>query len=232
MGPRLARKAARLLYRAAGIEAELAPFPFHEAHHARAAVYIHVPKTGGNTVTRLMFGLPSAALGGHNPAILFRDASPVLFQRYFVFATVRDPYERLQSAFAYLKAGGMSARDAAWARRHLSRFGSFADFVVALEDRRVRTRILTWIHFLPQSHFLCDDDGTLMTDYLIRMEEFDSGMKQVCDRLNVSHSSLHENAHPRPGPDDADQDARLREVCADIYAQDYKVLNYAQGKVR
>ena len=54
---------------------------------------------------------------------------PATFQSYFKFTFVRNPYDRLVSAFHYLKQGGMNEKDKAFKEQELSSFENFGDFV-------------------------------------------------------------------------------------------------------
>lgn len=183
IGVEAARSVTRFLYRLAGLEAELDCFPFPEAFHETQSVHIHIPKTGGNSAREMLYGAASVRLGGHIPALRFRDASPTLYQRYFVFATVRHPLSRLSSAFRYLRHGGMTASDRIWAQKTLRRYAGFTEFITSMLDKVVRDRIMRCVHFWPQTHFICDAEGNLIVDYLVRMENFENDLRHVCGRL-------------------------------------------------
>jgi len=230
---RAARKIAATLYWTTGIEFPVAAIgrpigipAFADQHHARRAAFIHVPKTGGNSVRQIVFGGgPASILGGHGTARQLRAVDAEAFDAYFIFAVVRDPFDRLKSAFWYLKGGGMSRYDALWAKRNLGEFDTFAEFVRALGARPAfRARITRYLHFIPQVEFLCDQDGEIMVDHLLRMEDFDTDMKAVCDRLGLSYEPRHENVSAKP-PASVDE-GELRRICGTVYRSDYDVLGY------
>ncbi len=223
---RAARKAARILYRVAGIEDEPRPNPYREAHHRTRSVFIHVPKTAGNSVARMLYSVPSSHLSGHTPARNFRDYSPGLYANYLVFATVRHPWDRLHSAYRYLKAGGMTPADRRWAARHLSAFDNFGAFVRASQDGALRQALFSGVHFRPQTDFLCDAEGRPIVDTLVRVDDFASGMGAVCRRLSLDFAPVHLNAAP-PGTDAAaEAPPELERICFSLYARDYEVLGY------
>ena len=224
---RAARKAAHLLYRYAGIQDELRRSPYVEAHHRTRSVFIHVPKTGGNSVTRMIYGVPSLAVGGHTPARRFLEYWPGLYSHYLVFATVRHPWDMLASAFRYLKTGGMTPVDRHWTARHLAAFDSFESFVRALADEAMQQRILTGIHFKRQTDYLCDAEGRLIVNRFVRMEDFETGMRAVCRQLNIRYAPVHLNATPA-GTDRAAAEARpeLEQICYSLYRKDYQLLHY------
>jgi len=84
-------RTARLEFQKAFLGKKLSD-PFHARHHRTRIVYIHIPKTGGNSVTKLIYDCPSMDRGGHACAHKFRDHSLRLFHKYFFFAFVRNPY--------------------------------------------------------------------------------------------------------------------------------------------
>ena len=221
----LARRSARALYTFAGIQAELDKNPYREAHHRRQAVLIHTPKTAGNSAAAIVYGLASRQLGGHTPARTFQQYSPALFQEYLVFATVRHPFDRLRSAFQYLKSGGMGSADRRWARRYLSDFATFGEFMRGLERPPVRERILRYTHFLPQTHYLCGPDNTVIVDQLVRAENFEADMRKVCQKLDVDFANTFLNVTSGSQISTERQDP-LEVVCFSIYRDDYLTLNY------
>ena len=52
------------------------------------------------------------------------------YESYFKFAFVRNPWDRLLSAYRFLLSGGWHDRDRRWAHRHLARHTSFEAFVL------------------------------------------------------------------------------------------------------
>jgi hypothetical protein len=169
--------------------------------------------------------LTSRELGGHTPATAFQHYSPALFQEYFIFATVRHPFDRLRSAFEYLKRGGMFPTDQRWARRRLSEFSTFGEFMRGLERPRVRERILSFTHFLPQTHYLCGPDNTLIVDQLVRVETFATDMRKVCQKLDVDFTNKVLNATAEK-PLGTGQRDPLEAICYQIYRDDYLTLGY------
>lgn len=76
-----------------------------------ANYYIHIPRTGGHSLTSsLPWG--NYTYLGHNlrdPA--YRHPREVCTAGDFVFTVMRDPFERLVSAFNFLHRGGWCAED-------------------------------------------------------------------------------------------------------------------------
>ncbi len=83
-----------------------------EQMYARGCIFIHIPKCAGVSVCQSLFG----NLGpGH---LTLRQHQEVLdsrtFDSMFKFSFVRNPWDRLVSAFYFLKQGGYNEADANW----------------------------------------------------------------------------------------------------------------------
>lgn len=152
-------------------------------------IFIHVPKTGGSSV--------AAALGigvsRHVPWTEYVRANSGKFRRYFKFAFVRNPWDRLVSSYTFLKQGGMNADDAAFAERHLARFTDFGDFVRhGLREDAIRR----WIHFRPQTAFVCREDGSCVLDFVGRFESIRHDFGKIASRSGLAvELSLTNRSH-------------------------------------
>ncbi|MDB2347376.1 sulfotransferase family protein [Verrucomicrobiales bacterium] len=139
-------------------------------------VFIHIPKTAGTSVVKALFGSSSR----HIPWEEFHRTNGRKFSDYYKFAFVRNPWDRLLSAYLFLKRGGMNPTDAAWAKECLGQYNDFESFVhewVSVEN------IESWVHFIPQYKWIYDDQETLQMDYVGRMESIGEDFQTVAKRL-------------------------------------------------
>ena len=133
------------------------------------AIFIHIPKTGGTTIERLM-GIHGSC---HATAADLRDCSPADFDGALRFAVLRNPMERAISIYRYAKSGGNKTK------RDKEKFGwttnlSFSNFVKALPAQRE-------INFAPQSHFIVDDSkiDKLLVDEVLCTEHLANGWQRL-----------------------------------------------------
>ena len=63
-------------------------------------IFIHVPKTGGTFVERKLAKLKNKVFGGHSNYIHFKNKIKSI-DNYNIFSIVRNPYDRLISAYFY-----------------------------------------------------------------------------------------------------------------------------------
>ena len=171
-------------------------------------------------------------------AVYFRTADPAFFAKAWKFSIARNPYDRLVSAFHYLKRlnrgrddlsskGQKRSRDQAWAAEVLGPYPDFATFVDRLADAGFREQVLAWLHFQPQWYFLCDRSGRLLVDEVAHLESLDA----FTERFNAAGHGLTLDAgvHKRrseraawPTYYDAESAARV----AGMYARDFEILGY------
>ena len=209
--------------------------------HQHRTVFVHVPKTGGQSIETLFLGLlgldwesrdrvlmrpnRDARLGpprlahlsaaeyvrlGHLPAELF-DA-------YFVFSFVRDPWDRAASFYAYLgQKDGLT----------------LSEYVCGPLRRAVESD--DWF-FRPQIDFL-RDDGAMSVDFLGRFERFQADFDRVCGFLGLPAMPLprvNASASRQAAADEPGRWTWTREAIdrvARLYAADVEALSYAPPAV-
>lgn len=184
---------------------------------ASGVVFVHVPKTGGTSVARALYGGPG---GGHRTVRDYRrELGADALDRAFSFAVVRDPLDRLASAFRYLKAGGSNRLDAAFGARELAAYDTLDAFVrgwLTLESSQGQ------VHLRPQADFVCDTDGSVAVDRLVPFRRLAAGYEAVRQRTGRGGPLPHLNAGPPGPPPPLSAEARAR--VGRVYAADYALL--------
>jgi Sulfotransferase family len=111
------------------------------------------------------------ALHGHAKALEVRDAlPPVVFNNFFKFAFVRNPWDWQVSLYEFALARPGHEQHAL--------FKSFGSFERYLEWRINEDRNL-------QKDFLVDESGALLIDFVGRYERLEADFELVCRRLGV-----------------------------------------------
>ena len=194
----------------------LKPFDAHRC------IFIHIPKTAGISVSTSLFG---SLGGGHRSARKYRlILGQERYGEYFKFTFVRNPWDRLVSAFCYLKDGGLTAADRGFSLRHLARFDTFDAFVRHWLERR---NLHHAIHFVPQHEFICLPQGTISVDFIGRFETLASDFAQVAQRLGIECTLRHHNRTAIKRHDyRAYYNEQTRAIVANVYAEDIALLDY------
>lgn len=142
-------------------------------------IFIHIPKSAGTSVAQALFSAQSR----HVRYLEYEMANPCKFRRYFKFTFVRNPWDRLVSTYFFLNSGGMNSLDAAFSEKHLSIYSNFSDFVMHGLSRNI---VQSWVHFRPQSWFVCDPGGNLKVNFVGHFETLSEDFKYVAQRLGVN----------------------------------------------
>lgn len=197
------------------------PYPFYSPATAEqaAAIFVHIPKTGGTSIRKVL-NLPppnkKQGLFKHFSAAVIVDHFPFeLWQNAFKFAFVRHPFTRLYSHYQYRKREG----------RILRRYGkelSFSEWVqIALDRERAG-------NLQPQHQWVYDQDGQLLVDFVGRYERLDEDFGQVQQQLKMSSTSLpYLNQSPKPPPYHQLYDAPTQQKAVEFYAEDFAHFGYS-----
>lgn len=184
------------------------------------SLFIHIPKCAGVSVCRALYG---NLAGGHTPLDRYLEAfEPRLIERYFKFTIVRNPWDRLVSAYFFLKAGGFGDRDAQWFDRELSAYADFDDFVKRWLNR---ANIWKWHHFKPQQHFMEDKRRKIDLDFIGLFENLAEDFAHIAHRVGVSATLQSTNPSRHRDYRNYYSD-ETREMVAAVYAEDIALLGY------
>jgi len=144
------------------------------------AIFVHTPKAAGTSVAISIFG----ELPYHYTALEYRTIFGAAdFGRYFKFTFVRNPWDRVLSAYSYLQRGGWNESDRQWAATNLAQYTSFEHFVL---NGLPRSDIRSFMHFRPQEEFVCDWLGRPLVDFVGRFERLAEDFTDICGRIGVS----------------------------------------------
>jgi hypothetical protein len=187
-------------------------------------VLIAVPKTAGTSISQSLF--PRFKYRNHHPtASAYKMVlGDELFTRCFKMAFVREPYSRLQSAFHYLKSKQCNLHDMQFAQTALAPFKTFEQFVEHYLDER---SIHSWMHFVPQYKYLCDQNGYLLVDFLGKYECLAIDYAKVCDILGTKANLQNHNRGAASSTimAEANKDALKNKVYT-LYRADYEMFGY------
>ncbi|WP_100643204.1 sulfotransferase family 2 domain-containing protein [Alteromonas facilis] len=191
----------------------LAPFDQNQC------VFVHITKTAGTSVALTLFD----ALPYHYQAWQYRVFyGRKTYNDFFKFAFVRNPWDRLYSAFSYLKGGGWNEDDKGWAEENLNGIDDFNVFVLEWLNT---DRLQSHIHFWPQSDFICDAKGKPIIDYMAYFETIADDFDVIAKRIGCDRKLVHKNASKRAGYKDVYNQAAIDKV-SKLYATDISNFGY------
>jgi len=197
-------------------------------------VFIHIPKCGGTSIENALWAPEEKTqqnlFGGlidpfHNAyqtgALQHLKGLQVrhvigreIYNAYFKFAIVRNPFARAVSQFHYIKE-----------RKGLRKFIGMKpsdDFKTYLDKTHRRTHV----QWEPQVSFLFDHQGRSMVDYIGRLEDMQTAFQDICQRLGVTAELPHSKKSERKVPYQTFYDAESIAYIEDVYADDLEVFGY------
>jgi hypothetical protein len=196
------------------------------ASHEYRCIFIHVPKAAGTSIKRV-FGMLDR---GHLPWSYYALCHPELWEAYTSFTVVRNPWDRLVSAYHFARM-----RNSYWHNPHylpddyeLLSQKSFEECVTILREERERLKNLVWhtqMRWVASPKSL---GGKVMVDRVLRFENIDHDFRELCRELGVSERELPRiNTSDRAGHYQQYYNERTRKIVEEIYAEDIEAFGYS-----
>lgn len=211
-------------------------------------IFIHIPKTAGQSIEHFFLALHGLSWQERSELLLRFNPEPSLgperlahltaweylkygyveqaeFNRYFKFAFIRNPWERLVSEFYFYR---------------YDKEMTFKHFVFnALPEKSDYTD--KYRHILPQYDFIYDKNGNQLVDFIGRFETLEKDFNTVCKTLKIKNTEL---PHVKPAaakksamltPESSSQtrshysdyyDEETKDQVARLYEQDILTFHY------
>lgn len=186
----------------------------------KKSIFIHIPKCAGMSMAKTIFG---NLAGGHATLEEYLNIfEPDCIANYFKFTVVRNPWDRLVSAYFFLKTGGLNSRDRNWFDEELADFESFNEFVTKWINRK---NIWKMDHFRPQYHYMLDKRQKIHLDYVAFIENIDEDFACIADHVGVSRALPESNKSMHRSYMDYYNDLTMN-IVAETYAEDVTMLGY------
>ena len=195
-------------------------YPYQRGFDKYQCIFIHIPKNAGNTVLRQL-----GCYGAHESYADYLKKDMRRFKQYYKFSIVRNPWDRMVSAWAFLKSGGSHLEDKMYAKKYIEPFNSFDDFVTAWINKRY---VFKMVHFYPQWAFICNLAGNIQMDFLIRFEELEAGLATVNKKLSLGWPEKLPCRNPS-SREKSYQDyysEESKQIIANVYQTDIEMFGY------
>jgi chondroitin 4-sulfotransferase 11 len=190
-------------------------------------IFIHVPRAAGTSIKEAL-ELPGR---GHPPWQYYYLVYPEQWDSYIKFAVVRNPWDRVVSAYSFAKMEKSYWHDnlkrvTPHPDYELLAKKTFADCCKILRDRRTLLKHEAW-H--PQHVWVAKKENgnhSLMVDIILRHENLENDFQTLCEKLGIQNSHL-----PRINPSNHERyrtcyTEETKRIIAEVYATDIELFNY------
>lgn len=188
-------------------------------YHSKT-IFIHIPKTAGVSLLKSIYG--DVTLSGHRSFYFNSIVLDTKNYKYFSFAFVRNPFDRLYSTYMFLKRGGMNCHDKRAFANRLSKFEDFEDFVLNGLDKKL---IFEITHLIPQHDYICDLKGNILVDFIGRFEKLDDDIELLSKRLNKNLKLDHYNFNNKRSYLEVYSQVMIDKV-SKVYQKDIDIFGY------
>lgn len=193
-------------------------FPFTGNSNKKKFIFIHIPKSAGTAIRSALGELEEGRR--HLPWWVYYNSSYKKYNEYFKFSFVRNPYDRVESAYKYLLLGGNQREDLE-VSKVIQNYGSFYDFVkFGLYEGSMKSHPFFW----NQKDYIFDWKGDLKLNYLGRFESLQCDFDIICDRLDTDRVELEKINFAKPDGFRACQ--KSRKLLYEIYKNDFDTFGY------
>ena len=195
--------------------------------HRHRCIFIHIPKNAGTSI-RQALGLVG---GGHRPWRYHANTQPQVWRQYISFAVVRNPWDRVVSAYQHAKmqtSHWHAGQSIAHPDYQLLADKSFEECLAILCRQPGRLSHESW---LDQTQWIVDvesPDKTTMVQSLLRYETLADDFARFCRRLRVDGQALPTlNTSQRSGDYRSYYSEQTKNMVAQLYAEDIQRFGYA-----
>jgi hypothetical protein len=199
------------------------PYPYKPFHDRNACIFIHIPKNAGTSIISLLNNGEETEQE-HNSYWDFLRADKERFNRYFSFCVVRNPWDRLLSAYTYLSKGGNGDTDINLSNEINNSCRDFSDFVLnwLTFEKIYSIKLLNPQYIYIQS----EHTGKIMVSKLLKYENLQIDFEDVRKQLNLTDSLSWLNSSGQRRYQDFYNPELIKKV-EHFYSTDIKMLGYA-----
>lgn len=143
--------------------------------------FIHIPKCAGTSINQT-FKLNPFGFSGHAP---LSEHQELIEKGYFFFTAIRNPWDRVVSLYHYfhqMKEGHRWYKNNKDVADLVGKI-DFDEFLNCLYD--LECHAYSGIHFRSFDYFLAGSDKIQDKFYILRVEDLEAGIAEVCKRLSI-----------------------------------------------
>ena len=193
-------------------------------------IFIHIPKTGGTSIERALDGNvrsekdASSDLGNtyseykHWKTSDYETNCPELFDCYFKFMFIRNPWDRLVSRYEWQKF--------VLPESHIN----FKTIVRRTFKEFIKQRASAIFNKWCYCDLMRDTNGKRVVDFIGRFENLQNDFDIVCDKIGGPRKQLPNTNHLQRKNYTEYYDNETREIVAQVFQRDIEYFDYKFGE--
>ena len=174
-------------------------------------IFIHIPKTAGNSITTALKALPEKHPLSNNKTIkknnLIRNnlknrkgklekhakalkikkvVGNFIWSRYFCFGVVRNPWDIMVSTYFWWIEKSIKWKKFDNIRKKIEKMSGFDEFLLSEYGKNKINGIKTdmW-------DYITNKRGKIILDYIAKFENINDDWKKICHRIGINHYKLN-----------------------------------------
>jgi len=207
--------------------------------HKHKIIFVPIPKNASRSVAFLING--NNSVYGHSTAECLMRKNKECWDDYYKFCVVRNPYDRIVSAYHHFKTDIVKRGKARGSKPRrmqnlLKQYSSFQDFVLNyLKDAElVQLRFVSGadisisptVHFYPQTMWLLNSNGKINDNInIFKFEKLDEVAQKLTTEYDMPNEFPHKNKSTRNHYSEYYTD-ELYEIIYEKYRKDFDLLGY------
>jgi len=167
-------------------------------NNAQKWAFIHIPKTGGTSLTSIIQNIEGSELVAvHDSIRVFEDVSD-----FFIFTIVRNPFTRIASAYSHRLRKNEYKK-------------SFGEFITELSENH--------LDLIPQSYYInAGKDENKEVSFIAKYENYTHDIQKILKKINHRSSIPHLNRNPIY---DKHPHLNQEKFYRNLYSQDWMIEN-------
>ena len=193
--------------------------------HTRKIIFIHIPKTAGSSIEHLLrdegkyeldfIGVRNGRSTHHYMGIELKIILKELYQTYYKFSFVRNPYDKLISEYFWCRINNVGYK-------FNKTFDEFLDYVEDVIKNKNFFKPIENDHFIPQYSFLFFNNKLLVNN-IFKYEDIETVAPLIKKKLKIKTSLQHLN---KSAKNEITLTQEQKDRIYNLYKIDFETFNY------
>ena len=201
-------------------------------NHKYKSIFIHINKCGGTSIDQAFNGKHCR----HRPITFYRDYASDVFNSYFKFTLVRNPWDKMLSFYLWQKKNNW-VLNWGWDNTNAPDFNKFIEIVNSFDYERMLEVYDNRAGFVGTEHmrmsnqldWITDEDGNILVDYIGRFENYGKEFNFISNKVGLKlkdypHYNKTEHKHYTHYYNDLSVD-----IISERFSKDIEYFGYQFG---